>query len=52
MLHAAGTALHLVADGTIIAFGRLASTLRREDRHIYDGDRPSPHRSSWQEAMA
>jgi hypothetical protein len=52
MLHAAGTALHLVADGTVIAFGRLASTLRREHRHVYDGDRPSPHRSSWQETMA
>ncbi|MDH2394080.1 TniQ family protein [Streptomyces sp. HNM0663] len=51
MLHAAGTALRLVADGTIIAFGRLASTLRPEHRHIYDGDRPAPHRNSWQEAM-
>ncbi|MGQ4390330.1 hypothetical protein [Streptomyces sp. SAS_270] len=52
MLQAAGTALYLVADGTIIAFGRLASTLRLEHRHIYDGDRQPPHRSSWQEAMA
>ncbi|WP_331743407.1 TniQ family protein (plasmid) [Streptomyces sp. NBC_00873] len=52
MLHAAGTALQLVAEGTVIAFGRLAPTLRREHRHVYDGDRPSPHRSSWQEAMA
>ncbi|MEU9236106.1 hypothetical protein [Streptomyces subrutilus] len=52
MLHAAGTALHLVADGTGVAFGRLASTLRREHRHVYDGDRLSPHRSSWQEVVA
>ncbi|MFC5200146.1 TniQ family protein [Streptomyces kaempferi] len=52
MLHAAGTALRLVADGTIIAFGRLASTMGPEHRHIYDRDRPAPHRGSWQEVMA
>ncbi|MGY0063749.1 TniQ family protein [Streptomyces sp. LZ34] len=51
MLHAAGTALNLAAKGTVIACGRLASTLRPEQRHVYDGDRPAPHRSSWQEAM-
>lgn len=49
MLHAVDTALRLVAEGTVIAFGRLASTLRSEHRYLYDGDRP--HRSSWQEAM-
>ncbi|MEU6012002.1 TniQ family protein [Streptomyces sp. NPDC047453] len=49
MLHTAGTALRLAADGTVIACGRLASTLRPEHRHIYDDDRR--HRSSWQEAM-
>lgn len=50
MLHAAGTALHLVADGTITARGRLASALRPPpDRYVYDGDRP--HRGSWQAEM-
>ncbi|WP_308294023.1 TniQ family protein [Streptomyces sp. UNOC14_S4] len=50
MLHAAGTALHLVADGTITARGRLASALRPPpDQYVYDGDRP--RRGSWLEEM-
>ncbi|WP_067603689.1 TniQ family protein [Nocardiopsis listeri] len=52
MLHAAGTALHLAADGAITARGRFASALRPPaGRHVYDGDRPSPHRTAWQEAV-
>jgi hypothetical protein len=50
MLHAAGTALHLAAAGTITAHGRLASVLQPPpDRHVYAGDRP--HRGSWTEEM-
>ncbi|WP_143832057.1 TniQ family protein [Nocardiopsis sp. CNR-923] len=52
MLHAAGTALHLAADGVIVPRGRLASALRPPPhRHVYDGDQPSPHRNAWQEAV-
>ncbi|MFC7331351.1 TniQ family protein [Marinactinospora rubrisoli] len=48
MLRAAGTALHLAAEGKIAARGRLASALRPPPhRHVYDGDRPSPHRTVW-----
>ncbi|WP_229922405.1 hypothetical protein, partial [Streptomyces noursei] len=50
MLHTVGTALRLAADGSVIACGRLASTLRPEYRHLYDGDRP--RRGSWEESMA
>lgn len=53
MLHAAATALVLAADRQITARGRLGSALAPPaHQHVYDGDRPSPHRNAWQEAMA
>jgi len=58
MLHAAATALQLVASGRITARGTLGSALKPAPyRHVYDGDQPSPHgpsphHNAWQEAMA
>jgi hypothetical protein len=52
MLHAAATALHLAAEGRITARGALGSALRpAPHQHVYDGDRPDPIRTAWQEAM-
>ncbi len=53
MLHAAATALHLAADGKITARGRLGSAPQPPvHQHVYDGDRPDPVATAWQEAMA
>jgi hypothetical protein len=53
MLHGAATALQLAAAGQIVARGTLGSAVQvAPQRHVYDGDQPSPHPSAWQEAMA
>lgn len=52
MLLAAATALDLAATGEITAHGRLASAIQTPRRqYIYDGDRPPPARTAWQEAL-
>jgi len=46
-------ALQLAAGGQITARGTLGSAAQvAPQRHVYDGDQPSPHPSAWQEAMA
>ena len=53
ILHAAATALQLAADGRITARGTLGSALQLPGhQHVYDGDRPAPYQSVWQEAVA
>jgi hypothetical protein len=52
MLHAAATAVRLIADGEINPRGTLAAALNPVvHQHVYDGDRPSPYQNAWQEAM-
>lgn len=51
MLDAAATALQLAADGAIIARGSLGSALQSPHRYVYDGEKPSPYRNAWQDAM-
>jgi hypothetical protein len=52
MLFAAATALDLAAKGEITAHGRLASAIQPPRQYVYDGDRPSPAPTAWQEAVA
>jgi hypothetical protein len=53
LLQAAATALHLAADGQITARGVHRGALHSAvHQHVYDGDRPSPHQTAWQEALA
>lgn len=50
---AAATAMHLAADGKITAYGRLASAIQPpREQYVYQGDRPDPHRTAWQDAVA
>ncbi|MDA5284450.1 hypothetical protein [Streptomyces sp. Isolate_45] len=51
MWDAVATALRLAADGTIVALGRLGSAIQPPRPSVYDGDRPSPYRNAWQDAM-
>jgi hypothetical protein len=52
LVQAAGTALYLAAGGQITARGVLGSALHPTvDQHVYDGDRPSPAKTAWQEAL-
>jgi hypothetical protein len=52
MLHAAATALQLAAEGRITARGVLGSAVQPAAAlHVYDGDRPAPCQTAWQEAM-
>lgn len=51
MWDAVAIALSLVADGTIAARGRLGSAIHPPHHSVYDGDRPSPYRNAWQDAM-
>lgn len=52
MLDAAASAVRLAADGAITARGRLGSALQPSEHQVYDGDRPSPYRNAWRDAMA
>src|SRR6266511_1701436 len=53
MLRAAATALQLAAEGRITVSGALGGAVQpAAAQHVYDGDRPSPYQTAWQEAMA
>jgi len=52
LLLAAATALHLAADGRISPCGVLGGALHPAvHQHVYDGDRPDPAQTAWQEAV-
>lgn len=48
MMPASATALDLAARGEILAEGQLGSAIQTpRPRHVYSGDQPAPHRTSW-----